>query len=132
MREHHSSEYRPLWIFGNQTQVALSLRSPVVSPFPSLQVCVAGGAEAVRSHEESSLPRDAQQGSSRAGRRALFSCIASSGSHTRQSQKEGTLRLGSWEGTEPLDSEWSTVLGIGLYQPGVSVNHSLTSEPRDQ
>lgn len=63
------------------------------------------------------------------------SCITSSGSHTRQPQKEVTLRLRSWEGTEPLDSEWSTVLGRGLYQPGVSVNHSLSSEacePRDR
>ena len=88
----------------------------------------------MRSHEGSTLPNDTRQGSSRTGGELCSSCITSSGSHTRQPQKKLMLRLWSWEGTEPLDSERSTVLGRGLYQPGMSVNHSLSSEacePRD-
>lgn len=69
-------EHRPLWIFGNQAHVALSLSS---SPgpsrpvrfllWPSLQPFEVGRAGEVRSQQESNLPKDTRLGSSRTERR---------------------------------------------------------------
>ena len=126
MQEHHGSEYRPLRIFGNQAQVALSLRSPDrFSLLVTAALCSGWGRG---SEVESNLPNDTQQGSSRAGRSALFFLYRILWLTYQAVPEEGDTVPGVWEGTEPLDSEWSTVLGMGLYQPGVN----LTSEPRDQ